>query len=64
MPAAGFQPALGNAPIFNNLPWVFDCARVLQDLLFAQRNQPHPEVNRPTWTSAAGLESCPTIVNS
>src|ERR1039457_5050738 len=36
-------------------------ARVLQDPLFAQRNQPYPRTKRTTWTSAAGLEeSCPT----
>jgi hypothetical protein len=23
--------------------------------------QPYPGTNRPTWTSAAGLESCPTV---
>jgi hypothetical protein len=30
-------------------------ARVLQDPLFAR------STNRPAWTPAAGLESCPTI---
>src|ERR1039457_3224572 len=35
-------------------------ARVLPDPLFAQRNQPYLRTKRPTWTSAAGLESCPT----
>src|ERR1035441_9426300 len=35
-------------------------ARVLQDPLFAQRNQPYLRTKRPTWTSAAGLEACPT----
>src|ERR1039458_3898020 len=28
--------------------------------LLAQMNQPYPSANRPTWTSADGLESCPT----
>src|ERR1022692_3005451 len=46
---------------FNNLRWVFDRARVLQEPLFAQRNQLCPSTNRPTWTSAAGQEeTCPT----
>src|ERR1022692_3137150 len=36
-------------------------ARDLQDPLFPQGNQPCPGPNRPTWTSAAGLESCPTM---
>src|ERR1019366_3777527 len=35
-------------------------ARVFQDPLCAQRNQPYPCTKRQTWTSAAGLESCPT----
>src|ERR1022692_1868699 len=35
-------------------------ARVLQDPLFAQRNQPYLSTKRPAWTSAAVLESCPT----
>jgi len=35
------------------LRWVFDCARVLQDPLFAQRN-------RRAWTPAEGLEARPT----
>src|ERR1039457_962425 len=35
-------------------------ARVLQDPLFAQRNQSYPRAKRPAWRSAAGVESCPT----
>src|ERR1022692_2359409 len=35
-------------------------ARVLQAPFFAQRTQPYPRAKRPAWTSAAGVESCPT----
>src|ERR1022692_1833430 len=35
---------------------------VLQGPRFAQRNRQYPSTKRPTWTSAAGLESCPTMV--
>jgi NodT family efflux transporter outer membrane factor (OMF) lipoprotein len=49
-PAAGLQTRL----FPNRLRWVFDCARVLQDPLLAQRN-------RRAWTPAAGLEARPTI---
>ena len=52
-------PNIGNAAKF--VGQTSRSARVLQDPLFAQRNQPYPSTNRPTWTSAAGLESCPTI---
>src|SRR5580658_5589696 len=48
-PAAG-RPACSP----HRLRWVFDCARVLQDPLLAQRN-------RRAWTPAAGLEARPTI---
>src|SRR5580658_4378357 len=49
-PAAGLQTRL----FPNRLRWVFDCARVLQDPLLAQRN-------RRAWTPAPGLEARPTI---
>src|SRR5580658_1045972 len=49
-PAAGLQTCL----FPNRLRWVFDCARVLQDPLLAQRN-------RRACTPAAGLEARPTI---
>ena len=49
-PAAGLQTRL----FPNRLCWFFDCARVLQDPLFAQQN-------RRAWTPAAGLEARPTI---
>ena len=49
-PAAGLQTRL----FPNRLRWVFDCARVLQEPPFAQRN-------RRAWTPAAGLGARPTI---
>jgi len=52
-PAAGLQTRL----FPNRLRWVFDCARVLQDPLFAQWN-------RRAWTPAAGLEARPTNESS
>ena len=56
--ACGGSP---DPPAFpHTLRWVFGTARPPRTLV-AQRNQPYPRTRRPTWTSAAGLESRPTI---
>src|ERR1039457_6604257 len=51
-------PNIGNAAKFGGQ--TSRSARVLQDPLFAQRNQPYPSTNRPTWTSAVRAGVLPT----